>query len=93
MANQLCYCAHPLKHDAEVPDSRCCNCCKEISPESEEAIYTCFDQNCIYRKLVGGHYYVCQDCYEEDDAKKDLNENNKMEFILNKFICSINSIS
>lgn len=94
--NKRCYCSRLLEYDNDVPSRNCINCCRDLSPANDEAIYTCFEDesNCIYRKLRD-YYYVCSDCYEEDseEIKHDWALENKAQFILKKFTHSISSTS
>ena len=94
--NKYCYCTKPLKWDDDVPTKACRNCCRDLVPSNDKVIYTCFRKaNCIYWKLNGYYYYVCGDCYHEDnnDSKNDFDQENIMKFILKKFTNSISSIS
>ena len=46
--------------------------------------------------MQNGHYYLCNDCYEEDngdDIKTDQDQELQLEFVLKKFTSSIRSIS
>lgn len=85
----------PLQYDDDnIPNSRCSNCCRDFSPTNDKIIYGCWEDNCIYEQF-GFQYYVCSNCYEEesDDIKNDWDQENKANFTLEKFACSIASSS
>ena len=97
--NKHCYCLRPLEYDEDVPNLNCKNCCRDLSPVNDEAVYTCFEDEskCIFREM-DGFYYVCSDCYEEEnnEIKNDWDHGSKLskvQFILRKFTYSIASSS
>lgn len=95
--NKHCYCARQLQYDDDVPKSQCRNCCRDLSPDNDEAIYTCFEDetNCVYHEIRRGNYFVCRDCYEEEkeETKNEWDQADKTQFILKKFVLSISAAS
>ena len=97
--NKRCYCTLSLESDEEIDEgvNVCLHCCREILPEIDKIIYTCFgftEDNCLYNTISNnGSYYVCSDCYHDDNKNEDIeqisDEENQMVFISKKFASGI----
>ena len=85
-----------MEHHADVEDDDVCNnCFREIGFSKDKGIYACRQKKlCIYATF-GNTYYMCSNCYgdHDEDIKDDLDQANKMKFIMKKFLNSISATS
>ena len=94
---KYCICGQPLQHDEVnqviMNGSACRSCYREILPNHDEAVYTCWSQeNCLYSTIAKQTYYICGTCYE-DDFKQSGDIKNKMKWISSSFNHSLSIIS
>ena len=90
--SNLCYCKTPLVRIEEIPGwtDRCYNCCL-IKPDNDQYLYVCQNEQCLYKRMSGDEFWVCQSCYDDGNPSKDPPDG--ITFALNKLSHSISTIS
>ena len=80
-----------LKRDTVQSGDICKNCVRELSPDEDKSVYICLKDNCFYGLIANQMYYICDQCYNVNDEVNGHMD--KIEFICNKVLSSINTIS
>ena len=91
----ICICQNILKQYNRVSQGNSCrNCWRSISPDHGESRYRCSSSNCVYKRISGQVYYICDQCYHAPNiVNNDDNDMNLVEFVCDKVSSSINRIS
>ena len=89
--NQLCYCKAPLEIWSNPNEFVCNNCCKKIT-DADQVFY---HHSCKYEEITAGEYIICTGCYDatDDIDNNNLDDQDVILFMKNKFIASLNKIS
>ena len=93
--NQLCYCSATLRQRNNAHSNTYCRNCAQLILNTDENVYQCHNRACFYASISSQSYRICTQCYHTNsDDSADLKENgDKIKFVANKFMHSVNSIS
>ena len=89
----ICLCQNTLtKYNSQ--SWTCANCVREISKDNNKSIYACIAADCIYKHNAQQIYVICEECYNSNETTNNDNNNmDEVEFICNKLLSSLNTIS
>ena len=90
----ICLCQNAMQKDEVNPSDICSNCVRRLSPDNDKSLYWCSSTDCIYKHIAQCNYVICEECYNDNETtNNDNNSMDKVEFICNKLLSSINTIS